>query len=71
MKKFSEILNDNQIAAVVIRGGAFQLLLTQEETTDDNGAVVAAAKSYSITNREAAVALRDLLNKALEVEVGA
>lgn len=66
MRSDSAVLDDTQAVMTIQRGTSFQLTLFQEEYTDENGVVTAPAKSFTICRREAAIALRDLLNKALE-----
>lgn len=66
MRTSSVVLNDSQVAMFTERGTAFQLTLMQEEMVSADGQIVSPAKSFTVSRKDAAVTLRDMLNKAIE-----
>lgn len=69
MKRKAVILNDFQVAKVVKRGDSVILTLLQEEMIDYENGSLLPAKSLSISDTDAIVALRDLLN-SIDFEEG-
>lgn len=66
MRRETAALNDYQTVMVCERGTSLVLVIQQEELTEGNGHIISPAKSFTISQREAAIKLRDLLNKTLE-----
>lgn len=66
MERHTAALNDYQIVMAVKRGQSVQITLMQEEITGDDASVRSPAKSFTVMDRECAIALRDLLIKVLK-----
>ncbi|WP_339273579.1 hypothetical protein MKY59_20890 [Paenibacillus sp. FSL W8-0426] len=62
MHRTAEILNDWQVATIVQRGDSSILTLLQEEQQDLEQGFTFPAKSFSLSDRKAIIALRNLLN---------